>query len=242
MKLPLVPLAAVTFGGASAFVAAAFPAVAFGHLLLDGGVSALLPAAPDAGWMSRPLLVMATGAIGALAGAMLVRVTRPRAPLPIPASLEPLPMPIIRRADAHPDLGPCPPLRAAPAPDLPPRDAPAMRAAPEDVPTAERALPADLDQPLAAFDPQAIPAVPLPPPVPPRRGQAANAGSRGSVGRDAADRLVRPETDATVHALLERLERGVVRRNQVAQARGRARPERDLDDALATLRNLARQG
>ena len=56
--------------------------------------------------------------------------------------------PTVRRADAHPDAPPRHPLTAAELGAPPP---------------AERDIPADLDQPLAAFDPTAIPEVPLPP-------------------------------------------------------------------------------
>lgn len=60
--------------------------------------------------------------------------------------------PTVRRADAHPDAPPRHPLTAAELGTPPP---------------AERDIPADWDQPLAAFDPDAIPAVPIAPPVPP---------------------------------------------------------------------------
>jgi hypothetical protein len=55
--------------------------------------------------------------------------------------------------------------------------------------------------------------------------------------------IARPETEASVHALLERLERGVVRRGLSAKAATTPKQaERGLEDALATLRNMARQG
>jgi len=60
------------------------------------------------------------------------------------------------------------------------------------------------------------------------------------------DAITRPETEASVHALLERLERGVVRKNIATAAapsprvERRAR-ERGLEDALVTLRNMARR-
>lgn len=238
MKLPLVPLAAVTLGSVSAFIAAAAPAAVFDHLLAGSdGVGGLWSGLPDAARISRPLAVVASGAIGAGAAALVAHLLRPRIAAPaIARALEPEAVPIIRRADAHTDARPRAPLRARRELESPGWPAPEPAA-----PVAERPLPADLDQPLAAFDPQAIPAAPLPPPVRARRGQAASAPLRLPSGRESADRIVRPETDATVHALLERLERGVIRRDAAVQARGRARPDRGLDDALATLRNLARQ-
>ena len=53
---------------------------------------------------------------------------------------------------------------------------------------------------------------------------------------------VRPETDASVHALLERLERGVADKRIAPTSRAEARQqERGLEEALVTLRNLARR-
>lgn len=227
MKLPLVPIAAVTFGGIFALSAAAVPASFLDSLLSDGDLAGWIPLAET----GRPLFALATGAIGSGAGALAAMLVAPRRVAAVPLPYDDERMPVIRRADALPDA----PLHAGHAPDL------AVPATAPTVDIAERDLPVDLDQPLAAFDPQAIPPVPLPPPVPPRREGRTSSVARASQGRDGADRLVRPETDATVHALLERLERGVVRRNEVAQARGKARPERSMDDALAALRNLARQ-
>lgn len=242
MKMPLVPLAAVFLGGASALTAFALPATALEAMILaSDGAGWSTHAAPAVAGTARLVLAIATGAIGAGAGALLShRLLRRAEPAGATASLDVLPMPRIRRADSHPDARPRPPLRATHELDAPAWAAPAAPAA-EAPAAAERDLPADLDQPLAAFDPLAIPQVPLPPPVPPRRERAASAALRNAAGRDPADRLVHPETDATVHALLERLERGVVRRNQVVPARGRVRPDRGLDDALAALRSLARQ-
>ncbi|OAN58866.1 hypothetical protein [Sphingomonas sp. TDK1] len=239
MNLPRVPLAALLLGGVSALAVVALPASMVHGLLSGAEWNAFLP--EQVGAASRPLLALVTGAMGigaGMAGAQLFGRREHEV-----ASFGPGPMPAIRRIDAHPDARPRQPLRATHELDLPAwaadKDADAVSAAP--VLPSERDLPADLDQPLAAFDPQAIPTVPLPPPVPPRRERAATPALRPQANRDPAERLVRPETDATVHALLERLERGVVRRNQAAQARARARTDRGLDDALAALRSLARQ-
>ncbi|SFP79082.1 hypothetical protein [Sphingomonas rubra] len=57
--------------------------------------------------------------------------------------------PSVRRADAHPDAPPRHPMAAA-----------ELGTPPSPPPPPERGLPDDLDQPLAAFDPGAIPAVP----------------------------------------------------------------------------------
>ncbi len=235
MKMPLVPLAAVFLGGVSALAVLALPARALEAVAFGGdGMRGFARAVPFLADTARPVSVIATGAIVVATCFLVARLCRRRGFAVALLELDMLPPPMIRRADSHPDADPRLPLRATHELDGPGQP----EATPEQA--AERDLPADLDQPLAAYDPQAIPSVPLPPPVPPRRERAANAGQRTLSGRDPADRLVRPETDATVHALLERLERGVVRRNQVSQVRGRVRTDRGLDDALAALRSLAR--
>jgi hypothetical protein len=56
--------------------------------------------------------------------------------------------------------------------------------------------------------------------------------------------IATPKTDATIHALLERLEKGVVRRGMAVGPEPEANPrqtERGLEEALVTLRNLARR-
>ncbi|MEI9928050.1 MAG: hypothetical protein WDN44_10605 [Sphingomonas sp.] len=76
--------------------------------------------------------------------------------------------------------------------------------------------------------PAARPAPPRPVPAPVRREEA----------------IARPETDATIHALLDRLEKGVVRRGIAGGTEHAPRPrdaERGLEEALVTLRNLARR-
>lgn len=133
-------------------------------------------------------------------------------------------------------------------------------------PLVEQPLPDDLDQPLAGFDPAAIPDTPAPLPeaVTPLhrtpRPAVFDEGERFETfvltppvriappprprPRDGA--ITAPETEATIHALLERLERGVVRRglaSGVEQTRRAPEPkaERGLEEALVTLRNLARR-
>jgi hypothetical protein len=104
-------------------------------------------------------------------------------------------------------------------------------------PPTPQPLPADLDQPLSAFDPGAIPDLPRapPPPLAPlTRAPALGQGERLETFelrppvRPAAtpapvaaplpqpDNLAAPETDASVNALLDRLERGIARRTHQA--------------------------
>lgn len=88
---------------------------------------------------------------------LLARATK-RFARPLPTSVE---AQSVRRADSHPDAPPRRPIMATAdlGPPLPIAPAPDQRRVPEP----ERPLPADLDQPLAAFDPHAVPDVPREP-------------------------------------------------------------------------------
>jgi hypothetical protein len=123
-------------------------------------------------------------------------------------------------------------------------------------------LPVDLSQPLAAFDPSAIPAVPMapPPPVRPLRRRAPRAPIYDSGERFetfeltpavrpmpepyaapepealAANPIAAPQTEASVHALLDRLERGL---SKFGPATLEPEPERKLEDTLSELRRMA---
>ncbi|MBZ6380678.1 hypothetical protein [Sphingomonas sanguinis] len=113
-------------------------------------------------------------------------------------------VPSVRRSDRHPDAPPRRPLHAAELGAPPP---PAV----EEDDIVERTLPADLDQPLAAFDPDAIlsaprspvrpvaPLTPEPMPLPPMREPAP-------VEQGAA--LPLPDrANESIETLLDRLER-----------------------------------
>lgn len=150
-------------------------------------------------------------------------------------------------------------------------------------PPTPQPLPADLDQPLSAFDPGAIPDLPMVPPpplaplsrapaladgerfetfelIPPVRPAAVSAPAPAPL--PLPDNLSAPETDASVNALLDRLERGIARRThpapmpvvdvppaqQAEPAPAPARPAPDptreplppgLEGALAALRKMA---
>ena len=131
---------------------------------------------------------------------------------------------------------PAPPAETIPAVPIPQSQ---PEAAPSVTPPAPQPLPADLDQPLSAFDPAAIPDIPLAPPPPLAPLVRAPAKPLLAEGerfetfelippiRPAAppepvvqaESLAAPETDASVHALLDRLERGIARRvNPATQA------------------------
>ncbi|MEO9130599.1 MAG: hypothetical protein ABI240_05260, partial [Sphingomonas sp.] len=148
-------------------------------------------------------------------------------------------------------------------------------------PPAERNIPADLDTPLAAFDPDAIPAAsgnwppkgaPLPrlnldsisaapfsrfTKIQSPRQQMFDPGERFETfeltppvpGKTLASEPVSParprdsarvemDPSASIHALLDRLERSVARREIIAPPAAAARVD-SLQETLGTLRRLA---
>ena len=120
------------------------------------------------------------------------------------------------------------------------------------VAAAERDLPADLNEPLSAFDPDAIPEQPIafdPKVVPLRRRDwpRFDPGERiDTFALRPADSAQGAQGDSSVGALLERLERGVANRRgsglRDTQSRGaRTGGDGNLESALASLRNLATQ-
>jgi hypothetical protein len=299
MNLPLAPLIAAVAGGLAALGVALIPVPALESLVMDSGLPAVLSAAePPLGFTARIAVALASGGFVALfmwLSAFILLGSRGLTiggAAPVAADEELPPPPVIRRADAHPDARPRPPLLAtrdlgepfeprAPQGEervdfdaiFPKRAVQVAAPVPVvteemEVPTAaepvpfEHDLPVDLNQPLSAFDPAAIPTVPKPAPVPlaPLRRTARPAifdeGERfetfeltppvrraapvaPTLSREA---IVRPETDASIHALLERLERGVSTKAIAPTAEPRPRDaERGLEEALVTLRNLARR-
>jgi hypothetical protein len=232
MKPSLSLIAALIVGSAAALVAAIFPAWRIEGLVLDLGIDRIVPmAAPPLGWTARATMIAAGGGIAGWAtwiAANRMVVSPHRA---------------TRRGDVHPDA----PLRE---PVLAARDlgtpflevkAPSPADQPADE---ERLLPADLDQPLIAYataetvERAAVATDDETPPArietfeltPPNRPLPIRRAARVDEQAIAA-----PETDATIHALLDRLERGITRRGTL---RGRA-PVEGLEEALGSLRRLA---
>lgn len=308
MNLPVAPLAALVLGAAATAAVVGMPAPMLEGLVMDSGIPAILAAAePPLGMTARLAIAGGVGvatAVIAWFALFLLLGTRGLTVGREPALAREVP--VIRRADAHPDARPRAPLlatrdlgtpflevtaerepeRAAPSetkeesiarhivasevealipPALEVPEPPAPLAAP--MPT-EQDLPIDLDQPLAAFDPGAILESPMPPPVtlpplrraprpqvfdagerfetfeltPIRRAPASPAPRPVPAPQPREEAITRPETDATIHALLERLEKGVVRRGLASPEPQRPRDaERGLEEALVTLRNLARR-
>jgi hypothetical protein len=233
MKPSLSLIAALIVGSAAALVAAIFPAWRIEGLVLDLGIDRIVPmAAPPLGWTARAMMVVAGGGIAGwatwIAANRMVGSSR-RAK---------------RRGDVHPDA----PLRE---PVLAARDlgTPFLEVkapSPADPPAEEeRPLPADLDQPLIAYAvAETVESAAVAPPddeTPPARIETfeLTPPNRPLPIRRAArieeQAIAAPETDATIHALLDRLERGISRRGPL---RGRA-PVEGLEEALGSLRRLA---
>lgn len=286
MNVSLAPLSAALLGLAAALGVAVMPIGTLEALAMDSGIAAIIPAAePPLGFTARAVLAAGSGSLAALLGWFIAFILVGTRGLTIGNENidededwdEPARAPVLRRADAHPDAPPRPPLRATRDLGTPFLD---IRAADnENQPAAkeliladplERQLPEDLSQSLAAFDPASIPKIPLPKPAPIaplQRGArpavfdeserfevfeltppvrtpspAPDFAPPPPLARDEA--IARPETDASVHALLDRLERGVVRKGLVTGREAARRPrdaERGLEEALVTLRNLARR-
>jgi hypothetical protein len=281
MNLPLAPLAALVLGTAAATALAVLPGSTLEDLVMGSGIPAIVSAAaPPLGMTARLVVAGGAGAaVGLVTWFALFLLFGTRGLTVARESATVREVPVVRRADAHPDAPPRPPLLATrdlgtPFLEVTAKAEAAELPAPEPLFTArhvaapvEQPLPMDLEQPLSAFDPDAIRDVPMPPPValPPLRHAPRPAVFDATerfetfeltpIRRTPAPRpipaprpreegIARPETEATVHALLERLERGVVRRglgNGAEMPPTARETERGLEDALVTLRNLARR-
>lgn len=293
MNLPFAPIVAGVLGAGVAAACALMPGAMLEGLVMDSGLPAVVSAAePPLGMTARLMLAGGAGGLVALFGWFgLYLVLGSRGLTLGKVVVDDEALPVLRRADAHPDAPARAPLLATRdlgTPFLevtaPPKIEPEVRKTaaqplfapePEPVisviqPVVEQELPIDLEQPLAAFDPHAIPEIPMPPPtcVSPLRPRPAVFDSserfetfeltpmRRSAPpprlrpaprpepRAEQEPIVTPKTDATIHALLERLEKGVVRRGMAVGPEPEVNPrttERGLEEALVTLRNLARR-
>jgi hypothetical protein len=167
-RYPLIrslPLYGAVAGGLLAAVGVvAISTETLESLVWTTGVAALVPAAaPPLGMTARALLALGSGLlVAALLWSSLFLLFGPGGFL-IRRRAREDGVPVIRRADAHPDAPPRKPMSAA---DL---GTPMMEVGVGPDGRDERTIPADLDLPLAAFDPKAILPVPMEPvrPVPP---------------------------------------------------------------------------
>ncbi|QQV78562.1 hypothetical protein H5J25_08065 [Sphingomonas aliaeris] len=287
-----VPAAPLIAAGVAVTVAAFFgilPDDVLDTLVSDSGIAALIPAAePPLGLTARLALMLAAGGGSGLAlwyglylliGPRRVRLFGKRDRM-LTADI-----PVLRRADAHPDAPARRPLfaksdlgtpfldvrapvaltlEAAPdsaaeeelVPDPKPMEVAVLPRVPA-LPPIEADLPTDLDQPLANFDPHAIPDeplewfIPMAPtvqsaPLQHDRPQTFAPTERFETFelRPAVPRSdrARPDTDAsaTIHSLLDRLEKSVAQREPGPDGKAPPPPPHDsLQEALSTLRKLA---
>lgn len=262
--LPAAAVAASLGGGIVALVVLLMPTGWIEAQVAASGLpDVLAAAAPPLGITARLALVLVLGGVAAALFWGLGRAVFGTLPvvIPLPAARprkdEPAredvaALPVLRRSDAHPDAparAPVLAMRDLGTPFLEVTAAAAAAAIPAE--PEEQALPADLDLPLAAFDPQAIPFVP----EPVRPLFHVDAGSEEAVERRApqirAGFATPPEPEAepepppleesSTRALLVRLERGLARREQgegpqLAPGRGR---DENLQVTLASLRRWA---
>jgi hypothetical protein len=210
------PLIGFVLGAAIALLIAILPQWRLEAAVSASGIDAFLSAArPPLGATARSALALASGVVvaGAVAGVLLLAARW----LPGRQASDP-DVPVLRRADAHPDAPSRRPLRANE--DLgQPLPIAAVAAPPSEAvaePMVLRTVPADLDTPLAAVDPAAIPQTPREPvrPVAPRPAPAPE-----------------PVRATSLATLLDRLEQGAARRG--------ARPAPSIEDTLGMLRGLA---
>jgi hypothetical protein len=229
LRLPRqLPVIAAAAGTLAALLVAILPEWRLVVLVEGLGLPSILSAArPPLGMTARLLLALA---IGALAGGGAFVALRMALRL-VPTAREDG-VPVLRRADAHPDAPARRPIRAMEdlGDPLPMRTRAILKPASDD---AERTLPADLDTPLAAMDPGAILAAPQEPvrPVAPLARPAKMAEDAFELVpiRRATKVREREPMPATVAGLIERLERGA--------AKG-ARPQPSAE-GLGALRGLA---
>lgn len=166
MKRAMVPAALLIIGVVAAALVAALPQALLDVLMWRLGLPYILSAAtPPIGAFGRTMLALIVLIPFVVIAALMLRQRGYRIGVqPRPALANPdaaLRAPTIRRADAHPDAAPRRPIRADEdlGPPLPMVTAkPLFRDR-----SSEQDLPRDLDQPLAAFDPVAIPDVPRAP-------------------------------------------------------------------------------
>lgn len=201
-------------GVAGLTVAAALmlvPTSVLGSVVSTTGIAALISgAAPPLGNTARAVLAVGGGlAAAVVAWAALYLLFGPGGVWARTVATEA--QPSVRWADSHPDA---PPRRPVGFADLGPPAPP--------TPPVEQPLPADLDQPLAAYDPEAVPEVPQTPsqPLPPlatpvRTAPPLEAGER--IETFDLNHHNRDEAQPTIAELLRRLEEGAARRSTRAE-------------------------
>ncbi len=214
----IAPAGAALAGIAAAALFLLLPQAALEDWVWQSGLPGLIAVAePPLGTTARAVLALGAAALaGAVTWSALFLLFGPEGLL-APKDKPEAGMPVLRRADAHPDAPARKPMSAVElgAPLPPPHDAAVEVVAPVPAsppPPVVQPIPVDLDMPLAAFHPGALPDVPREPVriVPSLRPVALEAGER-----IATVELPRAPTESanapTIESLLKRLEQSTRR-------------------------------
>lgn len=231
---------AVPVGLAVAIAIAFVPMWRIEAVVSDIGLPAFLSiAAPPLGLTARAALMLLAALAVAVPVWIALHLLVGRGPVALPPAetVEEEAPPSVRRADAHPDAPPRPPVRAA-------RDLGQPFLDPVAPTEPEVALPRDLNTPMAMFDPEALPMVPAAPPptVRPLFRPAAEpepvAEAEPEPAPEPAPEPVQPTP--SLSTLIDRLDRGLQRRRGERVDPGADAANAGLASALGALRRMAR--
>lgn len=264
IAMPIAPAAGLAVAALVALAFLFMPIRVIEGMAVDSGVAAILTAAaPPLGLTARlAVAFFAALAAGGVTWFGLFLVFGARAML-IRRSAGEDGVPVLRRADAHPDAPPRRPVFANSDLGTPFLEVKADPIVEESIVVTEaQDVPADLDTPIAAYrtpDDVPLPDVrpepetfvapvetPLPEPMPapaltpvsaPRFAPHERIETFGLATPSADDEPSTPLPQATIHDLLERLERGVAKRQPEAETPR----EPTLEETLDALRALARR-
>lgn len=257
-RLPRAPFGGAMAGAGFALLFLLLPAAALEELVLASGLPALFAAAePPLGLTARLALALLGGAgFGALVWLALFVVFGQSNDMGATA----IDLPVLRKADAHPDAPARRPIFAGRDLGTPFLEIRADERAPllelaSEAEVAQVAIAKERAEAVAPVTSAAIPAAPLSPPAPPPifcgepviepAPVAPRADPPISTPVWDEEPITAPETAATIHALLDRLERGVGRRDPVIRSVPLPTPtaaggeEAALREALGSLRRLA---
>ena len=270
VALPIASVAGLVVAALVAIAFLAMPIAVIEGMAVDSGIASVLTAAaPPLGPTARLAVAFFAGLVAGgatwfglflVVGARTMVVRRGEGEDGIP---------VLRRADAHPDAPPRRPVFANSdlgTPFLEVKADPIEEAPIEPVVVVEaRNVPADLDTPIAAYrtpddvplpdsepEPEPIVLPVLTPISAPRFAPHERIETFGLATASADDEPSTPLPQATIHDLLERLERGVARRAPIATEAPapvamptpvveQRVPEGSLRETLGVLRQLAAQ-
>ncbi|MBN8813845.1 MAG: hypothetical protein J0J06_00175 [Sphingomonas sp.] len=271
VALPIATVAGVVVAGLVAIAFLIMPIAVIENMAVDSGIASILTAAaPPLGLTARLAVAFFAALVaGGLTWFGLFLILGARSML-LRRGESADGVPVLRRADAHPDAPPRRPVFANSDLGTPFLDVKAdpIEVAAEFEIVSARTVPADLDTPIAEYwtpsdaplpdadpepvfvpivlpEPEAIvPPVEEPAPAPvltpvsaPRFAPHERIETFGLTPPSPDDETTRPLPQATIHDLLERLERGVAKR----QPESEAPREQTLEETLDALRALARR-